>query len=341
MAQAREFDVLVVREMDRLSRRLAKQLIIEEELKRAGVEIEYVLATYEDNPEGNLSKQIKAVVSEYERLKINERMSRGRRVKARSGSIIATSHPPYGYNFLVEGGKTSLEINPKEAEIVKLVYGWCAGGMSLHAIQRELTRLAIPTPSERHPVKTYSRKLRKAGEWGRSTIFNILQNECYTGSWYYGKQSPIAPNSDKMVTNSKDTWIRVGVPAIVTPEQWEATRRVLAKNRERGGGNIKADYLLRGRVFCGDCHARMFGTSNTSKIKTYNYYVCRSPLVGKKLHRKFTFPSKLVDDITWKWVRQLLLDPQAIGEGLAAYKQEQEKSAAPVAEKISMVEKVC
>lgn len=31
MAQAGEYDVLVVREMDRLSRRLAKQLIIEEE----------------------------------------------------------------------------------------------------------------------------------------------------------------------------------------------------------------------------------------------------------------------------------------------------------------------
>ena len=42
MAQAGEYDILIVREMDRLSRRLAKQLIIEEELKRAGVEIEYV-----------------------------------------------------------------------------------------------------------------------------------------------------------------------------------------------------------------------------------------------------------------------------------------------------------
>src|SRR5512142_929437 len=95
MARAGEFDVLVVRELDRLSRRLAKQLIIEEELKRAGVDIEYVLATYEDNPEGNLSKQIKAVISEYERLKINERMTRGRRLKARAGSIVARGHALY------------------------------------------------------------------------------------------------------------------------------------------------------------------------------------------------------------------------------------------------------
>ena len=34
MARNRMFDVLVVREIDRLSRNLAKQLIVEEELKR-------------------------------------------------------------------------------------------------------------------------------------------------------------------------------------------------------------------------------------------------------------------------------------------------------------------
>ena len=43
LARAGAFDVLVVREIDRLSRKLAKQLIIEEELDEAGVQIEYAL----------------------------------------------------------------------------------------------------------------------------------------------------------------------------------------------------------------------------------------------------------------------------------------------------------
>ena len=43
MARANGFDLLVTREIDRLSRNLAKQLIVEQDLKRAGVEIEYVL----------------------------------------------------------------------------------------------------------------------------------------------------------------------------------------------------------------------------------------------------------------------------------------------------------
>ncbi len=46
MAAAHEFDVLVVREIDRLSRNLAKQLAVERELKNAGVQIEYALSAY-------------------------------------------------------------------------------------------------------------------------------------------------------------------------------------------------------------------------------------------------------------------------------------------------------
>jgi site-specific DNA recombinase len=65
MAQAGGFDVLVVREIDRLSRSLAKQLIVEEELERAGVRIEYVLGDYDNTPEGDLQKHVKAAIAEY------------------------------------------------------------------------------------------------------------------------------------------------------------------------------------------------------------------------------------------------------------------------------------
>ncbi len=43
MARNGEFDILVAREIDRFARGLAKQLIIEQEFKRYGVQIEYVM----------------------------------------------------------------------------------------------------------------------------------------------------------------------------------------------------------------------------------------------------------------------------------------------------------
>lgn len=201
---------------------------------------------------------------------------------------------------------------------------------------RELTQLAIPTPADGYPVQTYH-KLCGRGEWGRSTIYSILQNESYTGAWYYGKRSPKSPNSKQLVHNDRATWIRVGIPAIIDPDLWEVTRRALAKNKDRGGGNIKNDYLLRGRLVCDDCGGRMVATSNRVKDKQYFYYVCRSQKVGR-IHRDFSYQSNWVDEIAWGWVRQLLLDPGAIGEGLAAYKREQEINAGPITLHISTIE---
>ena len=70
MAANNEFNVLVVREMDRLSRSIVKQMRIEEILGDAGVRIEYVIENYPNTPEGQLLKNIRAVISEYEREKI-------------------------------------------------------------------------------------------------------------------------------------------------------------------------------------------------------------------------------------------------------------------------------
>ena len=44
-------------------------------------------------------KNVRAVVAECERLKISERMERGRRQKVKSGGVLAYGHASYGYNL--------------------------------------------------------------------------------------------------------------------------------------------------------------------------------------------------------------------------------------------------
>lgn len=96
MASNGESDILVVRDKDRLSHNLAKQLIVEEELKRTGIQIEYALAEYPDTPEGRPNKHIRATIAEYEREKISERMTRGRQLKAPAGNMITQGPTSYG-----------------------------------------------------------------------------------------------------------------------------------------------------------------------------------------------------------------------------------------------------
>lgn len=126
MAAAERFDVLVVRELDRLSRNLAKQLIVEQELERAGVDVEYVIGEYPDSPEGRLNKHIKATIAEYEREKITERMTRGRYNKVRRGKVhLNGTTAPHMAIGLLRTVTTLCPTNPKPR-----LFARCTAGMS-------------------------------------------------------------------------------------------------------------------------------------------------------------------------------------------------------------------
>ncbi|HNC10058.1 MAG TPA: recombinase family protein, partial [Anaerolineales bacterium] len=207
MAKNGEFDILVVREIDRFARSLAKQLIIEQEFRRYGVQIEYVMGEYPDTPEGSLNKNIKAVIAEYERLKINERMVRGRRQKIKAGNVIIHGKPPYGYRLEEVDGKSKLLINEDEAQIVRMIYQWYVfgedkkGPMSARVIARRLTQMGVPIP----PFS-----IRSSSKWSRTTVGRIVSSKTYIGVWQYGKNGS---SNGRRFINPEDHWLSVEVPA--------------------------------------------------------------------------------------------------------------------------------
>lgn len=238
MARANEFDLLVTREIDRLSRNLTKQLIVEQDLKRAGVEIEYVLGDYPDTPEGRLNKHIRATIAEFEREKIKERMARGRRLKAKAGHVVTHGRAPYGYRLTEVDGKRSLTIYEPEARIVRMIFQWYTEGdgvghdgrLSLREIAKRLT--GIPTPGD---IDARITKQRECGAWNRTTVRKILKRETYAGVFHYGKV--LKNDAGRTIKNPRETWIPVEVPAIVSREIWEAAQRQLKENKETGDGS--------------------------------------------------------------------------------------------------------
>ena len=83
----RGVQVVVIHDPDRLARRLALQLLLDDEFRRAGVRLEFVTVRTDGTAEGDLLLNVKGVVAEYERLKIRERTMRGRREKALRGKV--------------------------------------------------------------------------------------------------------------------------------------------------------------------------------------------------------------------------------------------------------------
>ena len=304
MARAGEFDVLVTRELDRFARSLAKQLVIEGEFKRYGVEIEYCLGEYPDTPEGNLQKHVKGAIAEYEREKINERMVRGRRNVVKDGNVMAHGNATFGYEIHKEGAKTSLVICEREAAIVRQVFDLYIGD-DKPSISEVAKRMAgTPTCADLRQSPS-NPKIREYGKWSIGSVSNILDNRTYTGIWMYGG----------------DPELTVKVPAIVSVETWKTTQERKKHNAQHAKRNVKYQYLMGKRLTCGECGSKLVGRAKRNGEKLYLYYVCQAKYrFAKECTVSRGFRADAVDGAIWDWLKTIFLHPdnfiELLREGL-------------------------
>ena len=344
MAAAGEFDVLIVRELDRLSRNMVKQLIVEDELKRTGVTIEYAIGAYPDTPEGNLMKHVRATVAEYEREKITERMTRGRRLKVQTGNVVVHGRPPYGYRLANVDGKRALVIHEAEARIVRLIFVWYTQGdgdkgpLSIYAIAKRLTELRVPSRADNDPKIA---KQSEYGRWNRTTVRNILRRESYAGIWHYGK---VAQNGTRRVYNPREKWIPLEVPAVVTREVWDSAQKQMEKNRCDSRRNLKHQYLLRRRLTCGTCGVKMNAQTTSPTKGGYAYYFCPAHLRLDNYARECSqgqyFRVDHVDAAVWRWIRSLLAYPEQLAEGLKAEQSERHEMNKPLTDRLAVIDRL-
>ena len=282
LAHAGDFDVLVAREMDRLARSLAKQMIVQDTLERVGVEIDYVLADYDDTPEGQLQRNVRAVVAEFERLKIAERMERGRANAARAGNVLTGFAPPFGWRKAEVDGKRTLVHDPEESKWVRQIFRWYVEGdgddarLSLYAIAQRMSERHVLTQVDKYNYEGLQKKARR-GEWSPSGVRKVLRNSVHSGAWVYetrhGEQ------------------IAVAVEPLIDQATFKAAQKRLAENKRMARRKAKREYLLRSRVFCGICGRNMVGFFSHPNP----YYTCSGPRRG---------------DCTARQVRQDKLNPR-------------------------------
>lgn len=340
MANNGQFDILVVREIDRLSRSLAKQLIVEQELKRQGVEIEYVLGEYPDTPEGNFMRHIRATVAEYEREKINERVVRGRYSKVQAGSVFVSGNPPYGYCLVQNDGQYRLEIYEPEAEVVRMIFEWYLSGLSSFQIANRLSDMGMPTYADNRSQQTsFPYKKRSNSGWSSGTVQHILKNETYAGVWHYGKYVGRA----RLRKRSVEEQMAVPVPPIVSRECWETTVVTRQRNRSSRKHSSDYDYLLKGFIFCQSCGHRIHASTTHVGGKVYPYYRCnarRREVDRDCFYGTIHFPADLVDAAVWNWIESLLTDPDQLLLGLEAYQAQKEQTVAPLRDRLHLVEEM-
>jgi site-specific DNA recombinase len=329
MAERRQFDVLIVREIDRLSRNLAKQLIVEERLKSCGVTIDYVLGEYPDNPEGNLMKHVRGSIAEYEREKIRERSTRGRRNMARAGKVVSHGRTLYGYQL--SNDRQHLVIFEPEAQIVRMIFRWYTVGdetgarLSTTKISVRLSEMHVPTWADTHKGV---QKTREAGKWCNNSIRSILRNPAYMGAWQYGK--------------GRDDAINVEIPPIIDAQTWQAAQWQRVENTLEAKRNTRREYLMRCRLTC-DCGYAVSAHCLTTRGNVYLYYRCSSWVQdyakgGCKRNGYFSVPD--LDKLVWDWLKDWLKDPADLQRKLEAYQSDRARVNAPVLELLRVNDKL-
>lgn len=120
LAAAKKNDVIVATKMDRLFRSATDALQTAEKLKKRGIDL--ILADMSTDPVtgngvGKLFFGMLALVAEFERERIAERMQQGREGKRENGGHIG-GQPPYGYTVQGSGREAKLIPDREEQDVI-------------------------------------------------------------------------------------------------------------------------------------------------------------------------------------------------------------------------------
>lgn len=315
---------------DRLARKYAYQVMLVDEFQRAGVELAFLNRELGQSPEDELLLQMQGMIAEYERAQVLERSRRGKRHKARQGSVSVLSGAPYGYRYIriaEGGGEARYEIDEEPAAVVRQIFeGVGRERLSIGEVQRRLTAASTPSPTGKR-------------WWDRSTIWGILQNPAYKGQAGFGKTraGALRPRlraqrgrslSPRRARSTYDTPVgerlSIPVPALVSVALFDAVQGQLDDNRRRARtGQRGAKYLLQGLLVCRRCGYAFYGkplspSARKNRPRAYAYYRCIGNdayrFSGQRLCDNPQLRTDRLEQAVWAEVCRLLEHPQRLTE---------------------------
>jgi len=279
LAATGQIETILIYSPDRLSRKYAYQVLLVEEFARYGVEVTFIRSAKAETPEDQLLLQFQGMIAEYERAQIAERTRRGKRHRAKGGSVNVLSGAPYGYQYVKKTESTDAyyEILRHEAEVVQQVFGlYTESGLSINAIARWLNEQQIATRTGR-------------SQWCRSTVWAMLRNPAYQGTACFGKteqadrqkitrplrqRGGYSPRCSANRERPREDWIEIPVPALINEQTFALAQEHLEKNKQFATRRTREATLLQNLLVCKHCGYAYYRTSTrTSKRKIY-YYRC-------------------------------------------------------------------
>lgn len=219
-AKQHKFDLIVTREVCRFARNTVDALVCVRQLAAMGIEVYFV----NDNiwtldGDGELRLTIMATMAQEESRKISERSLAGQRVSREKGVLYGNGNI-FGYtrNKLTK----QFEIDPDQAETVKMIFDLYDSGMGETLVAKELTRLG-----------------RKNGvgkvKWDAGKVSKIIKRKNYLGYTVYCQSYSNNYLEQKRIKRDESEFVYVkgGFPQIISEEQYERCNAIRRSRTKR------------------------------------------------------------------------------------------------------------
>ena len=260
-------DAIIVHKLDRFARNRADSAIYRQELSKHNIKLISVLENFDDSPESIILQSVIEGYNEYYSKNLRREVMKGLMENARTCRHTG-GKPCLGYD--VNKDTLKYVINPFEAEAVKLIFKMYLEGSGYGQIIAELNKRGYKT--------------KHGSNFGKNSLYEILRNEKYSGVYTYNKSVSPDENGKFNRHKSKDDRdiIRIdgGVPQIISKEDFKRAQLKMSERKHKTASfKAKQEYLLSGKIVCGECGSTYAGNS-------------RKPRAGKPLYISYNCVKK-------------------------------------------------
>lgn len=315
-AEQHKFDILIVEEGDRLSRKLHITTTAFSILAQYGVEIH----STKYGKWSLIHAAFSGLLSDEQRTRITELTLSGRIKILNRG--LWPGRAPIGFEK-IPGQPGNMRHREDRAATVKRIFAMRLAGINRYQIAEILAREEIPAPTK---------------QWNPTIIRRILANPLYVGILLFfrthQKTVQVDANTMKILRKMRpaDEWRYSERPdwALIDLDDWRRVQELEANKREHGP---TPQYLLSKMVYCGECGRRMHfsGRSNyTARLRCtgqlrVRYYPDKNP--------RCTAPTFLINGVEEEVIRfvcERLDTPDALRQMQSAYGEKAKEQAAGV-----------
>ena len=323
----RDIDTVYVKDFSRLGRHNAKVLLLLDEFQERGKHLIVIDDHYDSMDSNDDTIGIKTWFNERYIKDTSKKIKRAIGARQKEGTLI--TQPPLGYRRNAKD-KYTLEIVPKEAEYVKMIFELYISGYGYRKIADYLTDQGIPTPSmilRRREIEQGRLSRRTiAIKWSDRMIKDLLDNDFYIGTFRLKKRvRNTIHGKDKRVPKEEQYVFENHHPAIIDNATFLLVQELKEKRNRTNYRGSRGQWPgtdipnpFGSRLFCKDCKSKLTPIKRKTSGTERKYYICTT---YNTKGRRYCAKAHLIEeqDLMKDVLNYVKLCRNSLGEVIAAY----------------------